>query len=206
MLSVGCSRGSVSFLWLKCFRPSSLMGIQSRLYKNLAPLVIYDFSYEDEISAPPSSPFASPEFDPFENPRHRRMLSTMAHLRMLLGLEDRVDDVALARLARELSMLRAISVKEKGKHPADWEHPVSLMHVSCFERVVAHCHSPTFLPSAQPRLGLLARPEPNRRLQRPRTLEDRQRRLRGNHSCPRPRSTVQHLAGPSRTLGWSLKF
>lgn len=112
----------------KCYR---LMGIQNRLYKNLHSLMLYDFSYEDEISSPPASPFASGEFDPFNEPHHRRILSIMTHMRLLLGMEDRVDDIAVVRLAREMSRLRAISVKEKGKHPADWEHPVTLMHVSC---------------------------------------------------------------------------
>lgn len=176
----------------------SLMGIQSRLYKNLYPLVLYDFSYENEISAPPSSPFAKNEFDPFNDPRHHRLLSTMTYIRLLLGLDDRIDDMSLVRLAREMSMLRAISVKEKGKHPADWEHPVTLMHVSWLvvsSGGVGELVKVTlpFTFPAQSRVSLCPRPEPNRRFQRLGSFQNRQGRLRRNCTCLDIRSAMQHV-------------
>ncbi|KAI9004389.1 hypothetical protein DFJ74DRAFT_693228 [Hyaloraphidium curvatum] len=110
----------------KCRR---IMSIQNNLYRNLYPLVLYDFNYETEIAARPTSPNGTAVFDPVGNADHRRVLSTLAHLRLLLGLDDRVDDWTLVKLAREMVMIRAVSIPVKGKHPADWEHPTTLMHV-----------------------------------------------------------------------------
>jgi hypothetical protein len=91
--------------------------LQADLYMHLASRAVYDFSFEDELSV--SRPI----------PRHQlssdeiaRLVNTVARLREVLGLGDRVDDTAVVRLAETLSRLRDVSAD-------DGHHPNTLLHV-----------------------------------------------------------------------------